>query len=257
MIRINQTRISMYKAQKKILLAGYKKSHAWLFTGIHVDNIFEIANNYAKWILKSENAIGDLLILKEKILKIEHARKITEFLRLTTSSCTQKVIIISHFESMTLSAANAMLKILEETNQLATIIIITKHAHQVISTIRSRCFNLHFPYIDESHEDSILISHYRELLESARDQTLFQRKLPDDVLKRLICFSFSRIIKYHHGLLDKEIFQTEKVLLKNLEKSKIFWHYRWLQISEVLAIERELNVEKNNLLKIVLASETL
>lgn len=264
----------MYKSQKKILLSGYQKSRTWLFSGENLESMFEVAEKYARWILKSDKTIGNLLVIQEKSIKVIHAEKIRSFLALTSNSSSQKVVIISHFETMTVSAANALLKILEEGNQSATIIVITQHIHRIIATIRSRCFQLYFPPLQDRNKENTLIAQYKNLLETSsmgevkclispqdmfkqisNKYSIFTGKLTETSLRALLCFTFNRVIKFHHGVLEAEVFPKEKKFIESLGQSAIFWHYRWMQISEVLSIPQELYVEKNYLLRVALAPE--
>ncbi|ABD46267.1 hypothetical protein [Neorickettsia sennetsu] len=266
----------MYKAQKKVLLSGYQKSRAWLLTGPGLDDMFEIAIRYAKWILKSDEAIGDLMIIQERSIKVAHIQRIHDFLNLTSNFSNQKIIIISHFEIMTAGAANALLKVLEEGKQTATLILIARYLQQITNTVRSRCFHLYFPPLKENTEIEKLIAHYKNLLEKsigeeAKDSlptlgrldrgltTQFQiaQKFSEASLKDLLCFAFNRIIKFHHGVLEKESFFGERTLLEKLGQSAIFWHNRWLQISEVLSTPKELYIEKNHLLRIALTTREI
>ncbi|QHD65134.1 hypothetical protein [Neorickettsia findlayensis] len=266
----------MYKAQKKVLLSGYQKSRAWLLTGPSLDNIFGIAVKYAKWILQSDKAIGDLMIIQEKSIKVAHIQRINEFLNLTSNFSNQKIIIISHFEIMTDGATNALLKVLEEGRQTATLMLITGHLQQIAATVRSRCFHIYFPPLKENMEIEKLIAQYRNLLEKSIEEETkgsFQNnciliqgpikqfqiaeKFPEASLKKLLCFTFNRIIKFHHGVLEEESFFGEKILLEKLGQSAIFWHNRWLQMSKVLSTPEELYVEKKYLLRIALTTKEL
>ncbi|ACT69321.1 hypothetical protein ACJZTR_01575 [Neorickettsia risticii] len=266
----------MYKAQKKVLLSGYQKSRAWLLTGPSLDDMFEIAIRYAKWILKSDEAIGDLMIIQERSIKVAHVQRIHDFLNLTSNFSNQKIIIMSHFEIITSGAANALLKVLEEGKQTATLILIARYSQQITNTVRSRCFHLYFPLFKKSTEIDKLIVQYRNLLEKSVEEeakdslptldtlgqdltTQFQmtQKFSEASLKDLLCFTFNRIIKFHHGVLEKESFFGERILLGKLGQSAIFWHNRWLQISEVLSTPEELYIEKKHLLRIALTTREI
>lgn len=83
---------------------------------------------------------GLIELNKEKIL-IEDIRYIIE--KLSLKSNYKRCIIINNAETMNKSAANSLLKILEEHNEKTVFIIISSNYSSLLPTIRSRCAHLH------------------------------------------------------------------------------------------------------------------
>lgn len=85
-----------------------------------------------------------------KSIKIEQIRALKEKQSLTPSIAKWKTVVIEAADSMTNSAANSLLKLLEEP-QNNTILILTSDAvHRLPVTIRSRCQQMHMTAPDYS-----------------------------------------------------------------------------------------------------------
>ena len=79
----------------------------------------------------------------------EEARKVAHFLRQHAAIPGWRVVIIDAVDEMNRTAANALLKILEEPPLKTIFFLITHSLGQVLPTIRSRCCKLHlFPLTD-------------------------------------------------------------------------------------------------------------
>lgn len=70
-------------------------------------------------------------------LKVEHARNISSFAQ-NTGFSSQKVIVIEAIETASISAINALLKIIEEPPQNTSFYLIYSSLEKVLETIRSR-----------------------------------------------------------------------------------------------------------------------
>ncbi len=76
--------------------------------------------------------------LQNDKVKIESIREMIQFTALT-SWVPHRFVVINHVERMTLQAANAVLKTLEEPPEGVHFVLITSNLSQVLPTIRSRC----------------------------------------------------------------------------------------------------------------------
>lgn len=76
---------------------------------------------------------------KLPVIKIEAVREVIEFAHLTAHRCGQRVIVIEPAEALNLSAANALLKILEEPPQNVLFLLVAHAPQRLLATIRSRC----------------------------------------------------------------------------------------------------------------------
>ncbi|ODN67467.1 DNA polymerase III subunit delta' [Methylophaga muralis] len=85
-----------------------------------------------------------------KSIKIEQIRALKEKQSLTPSIAKWKTVIIEAADSMTNSAANSLLKLLEEPQNNTILILTTEAVHRLPVTIRSRCQQMHLPTPDYS-----------------------------------------------------------------------------------------------------------
>lgn len=88
----------------------------------------------------------DVLVIKPEgqMIKIEQIRRLqTEFSRSGYES-RKKVFLIQEAEKMNMSAANSLLKFLEESSGNFLSILETDTVGQILSTVKSRCQILHF-----------------------------------------------------------------------------------------------------------------
>ncbi len=80
-----------------------------------------------------------------KIIKIDQVRAVVNFVAQTAQQGGRKVIVVEPAEAMNRSAANALLKTLEEPAGDAFLVLITDAPGRLLPTIRSRCQRLDFP----------------------------------------------------------------------------------------------------------------
>ncbi len=82
-------------------------------------------------------------------IKIENVREMIRALNHTQFEGKRKVAIIDNAEALTIQAANALLKTLEEPPQNSNIILISSNPGQLPITLKSRCYPLRFNPLDE------------------------------------------------------------------------------------------------------------
>lgn len=89
---------------------------------------------------------------KSKEIKIDQVRELAHFMTLSTHRDGFRVLVIYPAETMNISAANAMLKTLEEPPARTVILLVTDQMARLLATIRSRCQRilLAAPTTDES-----------------------------------------------------------------------------------------------------------
>jgi DNA polymerase-3 subunit delta' len=78
-----------------------------------------------------------------KELVIDQVRRLTAALQLTTTISRRKAALVYPAESMNASAANALLKTLEEPPGDAVLILVSHNPSRLPATVRSRCQGLH------------------------------------------------------------------------------------------------------------------
>ncbi len=89
------------------------------------------------------------------VIRLEQIREITQFLSRPPLEATRNVVVLEQAETMAESAANALLKILEEPGQ-ATLILIAPSPESVLPTLVSRCQKIPFYRLDTASVAEIL-----------------------------------------------------------------------------------------------------
>lgn len=87
---------------------------------------------------------------KQGQISVYEAQDIVKSLSLKAYEGGFKVMIIWMAEKMNTSAANKLLKLIEEPPNNTVFILITEDEEQIIQTIKSRCQSLHFPPLSEA-----------------------------------------------------------------------------------------------------------
>lgn len=87
---------------------------------------------------------------KQGQIGVDEAEQIVKSLHLKAYEGGYKVMLIWMAEKMHTSAANKLLKLLEEPPEKTVFILIAQDEEQIINTILSRCQVLHFPVLSES-----------------------------------------------------------------------------------------------------------
>jgi DNA polymerase III subunit delta' len=70
---------------------------------------------------------------------VDDAREITSFFRLTAAEEGWRIVVVDGAEEMNSSAANALLKVLEEPPRRALLLLVSHSPGRLLPTIRSRC----------------------------------------------------------------------------------------------------------------------
>ncbi len=84
----------------------------------------------------------------KKTISVEQVREVIGFLSLTSHQSGAKVVIISPAQVMTQSAANCLLKTLEEPAASSYLILVAEALSRLPSTIISRCHRIRLPLPD-------------------------------------------------------------------------------------------------------------
>lgn len=110
----------------------------------------------------------DCLVLRpiedSKEIRVDQVRELTAELALTAHGAGRKVAIISPAEKLNRSAANALLKTLEEPTRGAVLILVSGEANRLPPTVQSRCTRVR---IAAPTEDSLV-----QWLRSQRDNSI-------------------------------------------------------------------------------------
>lgn len=79
---------------------------------------------------------------KSRSIKVDQVRYLQEAAWVPPMEGRYRVILVFGADTITASAANSLLKFLEEPPSFLILILVTNHYHKVIDTIRSRCASL-------------------------------------------------------------------------------------------------------------------
>lgn len=79
-----------------------------------------------------------------RVLKVDQVRALTRFTEKTTHSARRKVVILEQADMLNMSAANALLKTLEEPAGNTVILLLSDKPGSLLPTIRSRCQRILF-----------------------------------------------------------------------------------------------------------------
>ena len=111
-----------------------------------------------------DNEIANLK--KSAFIRIDDVRKINDFLSKTSFNDGWRIVIIDSADDMNKSAANALLKILEEPPAKTILLLISHNAGTLLPTIRSRCSKLPMHTLKKNEVASLLRRYRSNLSES-------------------------------------------------------------------------------------------
>lgn len=94
---------------------------------------------------------------KQGLIGVDEAESIVKSLKLKSYEGGFKVMIIWMAEKMNISAANKLLKLIEEPPEKTIFILCTEDEEQIINTIKSRCQAIYFPALSEEDIAQALI----------------------------------------------------------------------------------------------------
>ncbi len=78
-------------------------------------------------------------------IKVDQVRQIKEEFSKSGMESRKKILIVQEMDKITLSAANSLLKFIEEPEGEITIMLLTTEVQKLLPTIVSRCQIIHFP----------------------------------------------------------------------------------------------------------------
>ncbi|MCU0870107.1 MAG: hypothetical protein MUF30_11010 [Burkholderiales bacterium] len=82
---------------------------------------------------------------RRRSIAVDAIRHASDALRLSSAGRGMRLLVIEHADAMTLSAANALLKLLEEPPPAASIVLSTGAPARLPATVRSRCQRVTLP----------------------------------------------------------------------------------------------------------------
>ncbi|MGM0370042.1 MAG: DNA polymerase III subunit delta' [Bacillota bacterium] len=224
----------------KNALSQNRLSHAYIFTGKKGVGKAQAAFEFAKAAnckAKEDDACDQCLSCRkannenhpdikevmpdETSIKIDQIRELQQEIMYKPYESDKKIYIIHQAEDMTLSAANCLLKTLEEPPSYAIIILLTNNLNKLLSTTVSRCQLIRFRRIPYQLIKDSLVSEYdlsaakSQLIASLADGRydyacqLVEEEEELEMRKEIIEFLIS-----FPGLTKVELFEGVQELLK-------------------------------------------
>ncbi len=161
------------------------------------------------------------VVSEKKTIGVEEVRtQINSIVNIKPYKCKYKIFIIDNADTMTVSAQNAVLKIVEEPPSYGVFIFLTQNYNKLLTTILSRCIlmrlkpvskNEVYKYLIKNNieeniaKSSSYVSNIGKALKFSNDSEHLQRKKNTiDILKKLKKESIV------NTLLSYEFFQNEK-----------------------------------------------
>lgn len=93
---------------------------------------------------------------KSAFIRVDDVRTINEFLSHHSSNGGWRVVIIDSADDMNTSAANAVLKILEEPPHKTLMLLVSHNPEKLLPTIRSRCAKIELKPLKDAEVSSLL-----------------------------------------------------------------------------------------------------
>jgi DNA polymerase-3 subunit delta' len=126
-------------------------------------------------------------------IKIDKVRDMLNFLNKSTYSSDIKIILIDNAEYLNIYSSNALLKVLEESNNRTFFFIIHNSHSKILATIRSRCIEFKF-FFTISEKEKILkniIKSYDDVFDLKNIDSSFYFDTPGNILRYLLIFKDS------------------------------------------------------------------
>lgn len=240
-----------HEKQKELFLRAYHSgtlSHTYALVGPENIGKTTFALEFAK-IAKAQPILDVFLADSEEGLSIEEARVMQNRLNMTPVG-DLKIAIISYAEKMTLSAANALLKILEEPPARSLVFLITSNFYQLLPTIASRLQRINFTVVSDGlvkeslRAFSLDEEKLREIIELSSGRIGLAKRLISDIN----LFNFFQEMKRHYKILEKgELLKRLQSAqrLASLEEPKIvmflkFAMHKWVDAGGELMLGKKL-----------------
>lgn len=171
------------------VLKKNRMTHAYLVEGQDMEATFEFALWLSQGLFcqnEEETSCGDCPICRRienfdfpdvttitpegQTIKVDQIREIRQTFIRSGLESRKKVLIIKHSEKMTVSAANSLLKFIEEPDGMMYIFFLTNNINKILPTIQSRCQQVHLKPIPkdviatELEQDSSLSKKQTEII---------------------------------------------------------------------------------------------
>ncbi len=207
----------------------------------------------------------DINVLEPQGKSIKN-KQIEEFQReilLRPYESNKKAFIIQQADTMTTSAQNRILKILEEPPEYGIIIFISENSGHLLPTVKSRCQLLKFNRISDVEIEKYLVEHYEIKEEDAKILSAFsggslskaislhtsdefknRREIMIDIVDEVLRGDKLKLIDYI------SFFESNKDIIWEILDFIIIWFRDMLLLKEISSYKYLFNLDKINTLKI-------
>lgn len=207
-----------------------------LIIGSDLNNRLEKAFELAEKFLERRTTNNpDFWLVEEKdSIKIDQIRELQKQLSLKPFFSTNKVVVLSEAEKMTLPAQNSLLKILEEPPENSIIILTVQNKKMLLPTIISRCQIIRLNSLITKME-KVIFEEQSELLKNILTSSFGERLIlaeKDFYNKEQVTdFCQKQLVFLRENLLSQILLKSSQTslkkaqtinLLRSLQKSLIF-----------------------------------
>jgi hypothetical protein len=155
------------------------KAYSFLFSGPNTSDKVQAAKQLVKALLSSDAHPNLLWLDSKQKISVDEVRAIQAIASKTTYDNLPCVVVIESVEHLSLSAANALLKTIEEPVHQCYFILTTACATSVLATIRSRCITIKFGHavLDASSPDGEQLCYLAERMDMPVDALVSHQAL--------------------------------------------------------------------------------
>ena len=198
--------------------------------------------------------------IEDKDISIDQIRKIKRIVNLAPLSGSSKIVIIEEADSLTISASNSLLKLLEDTPPNVFIILLVRGFGNLPTTIRSRCQILRFLPLSPKELSCFLKKEFDLSLVDAQKISNLSLNLPRLAIK--LAQNKGEGFKNREDLMEKFIFflsernnlenkfKLANLILKSETKQTLFFLLQFIRDLTLikLKLSPSSTLEKNKLL---------
>ena len=177
-------------------------------------------------------------------IKIDMIREIGDFLDYRPVSGNYKIVVIDDASYMTLQAANALLKVLEEPPEWGIFLLYTSYPERILSTIRSRCLTVRLNRFTVRELASYIREHYDVSTEIAYHLARLCEGCPDRVSHVMDVLSADSLLPYIKGDFYRYVSDIGSNIVEDeLLWDKLFWELEEILINQWLSGKEGLSVD--------------
>lgn len=203
-----------------------------------------------------------IIVPDGKSIKNAQIKSFQKFLSYKPNESDHKVVIIEKSETMTRSAQNTILKVLEEPPSYGKIIFICNNTNRLLDTIKSRGQTIKFNTLSDQEMEKFLLDSF----DVSSEKLKFIQVLSNGVVSRALKIAESddffdireKVIKFANQLLLNKTIKALK-FIEDIQKNKdsihlyfdimIQWYRDLLIFQKTHQLQRVKNKDKEKLIK--------